>query len=101
MKTKIEKVKENITALKEQLLELGPIHPGSLSMQVRKKNGESYGEYWHLSYTFAGKGRTMYINPLKLEEFRVMVNNFQTFKALSDKIIALSIDLAKLKMKSS
>jgi len=37
MKSRIEKLEENITALKKQLLELGPIHPGSLSKQIRKK----------------------------------------------------------------
>ena len=101
MKTKIEKLEEKIIVLKEQLLELGPIHPGSLSKQIRKKNGEPYGEYWHLSYTFAGKGRTMYVPPAHLEDFKIKVKNFQKFRECSEKIIALSIDLSKLSRGSS
>ena len=96
MKSKIEKLEEKIALLKQQLLELGPIHPGSLSRQIRKKNGEPYGEYWHLSYTFAAKGRTMYVPTTQLEIFKIKVKNFQRFKQLSDKIIELSIKLSKL-----
>lgn len=100
MKSRIEKLEENITALKKQLLELGPIHPGSLSKQIRKKNGEPYGEYWHLSYTFAGKGRTVYVPTPQLQHYNVRLKNFQRFRLLSDKIIELSIELSKLSLEA-
>ena len=96
MKSKSEKLIKKIKVLKEQLVVLGAMHPGSLSKQIRKKNGEPYGEYWHLSYTFAGKGHTKYIPTARVEEFTLMVKNFQKFKLLSDQIIALSIELDTL-----
>lgn len=101
MKSKIEKLEIKINSLKEQLLELGPIHPGSLSKQIRKKDGEPYGEYWHLSYTFAGKGRTVYVPNHQREHFNIRIKNFQRFRLLADKIIELSIELSKLNLEAA
>ena len=99
MKTKSEALETKISSLKKQLTVLGPMRPGSLSKQIRRKDGQPYGEYWHLSYTFAGKGHTIYVPTQHLGAIKEEVANFQKFRQLSDKIIELSIDLSTLNLK--
>jgi hypothetical protein len=96
--TKITQIQKRIATLKKQMLEVGAFRPGSISKQIRYKNGEPYGEYSHLSYTFDGKGRTIYI-PAKFEkEVIAQTNNFRKFKQCYEKLIALNIQLSDLKI---
>lgn len=100
MKNKITKLNNQIITLKEKLLLLGDMRPGSLSVQKRTKDDQSYGEYWHLSYSFEGKGHTQYIGQRHLQRIKLENKNFLEFKNISDKIIRLSIEISNLKLKA-
>ena len=54
---KIEQLEEEIQRIKEEMLQLGAMRPGSLSVQRRKWGGD----YLQLSYSHQGKGHTLYI----------------------------------------
>lgn len=91
MQRKSKDLDKEIDALKQQLLEIGPMRPGSLSKQCRHTKKGAYGEYWHLSYTFNKRGHTQYIPGPAVKAVQAEVKNYQAFKKLIDKIIDLSI----------
>lgn len=98
MKTKLQAIEVKIEKVKRDLLELGPMRPGSLTRQVRRKENKPYGEYWHLSYTHAGKGRTEYVPPPCVQTIEKEIQNYRRFKALLENLISHSIELSRLKM---
>jgi hypothetical protein len=82
-----------IARIKKSLSALGRMHPGSLSRQKRSR-GE---EYWQLSYSHAGRGHTNYIRPGDVPQVRRELKNYQKFRELTSRWIALEIELAKLR----
>jgi len=59
-------IETEIANIKQGLLELGHMHPGSLSQQQRS----GVGIYHQLSYSHAGKGHTKYVQPEDVSEVR-------------------------------
>jgi len=97
MKASTKKIESVIEKLKNELTEIGPMRPGSLSMQTRKKKKKAYGEYWHLSYTYSGKGHTEYVSESSLVLIKDEVHNYKLFKGIIDEILSLSIELSKIR----
>jgi hypothetical protein len=91
MQRKSKDLDKEIDGLKKQLLEIGPMRPGSLSKQCRHTKKGAYGEYWQLSYTFNKLGHTEYIPGPAVKAVQAEVKNYQAFRKVIDKIIDLSI----------
>jgi hypothetical protein len=107
MKTK-KPIEKRIAAIKQDLLALGDMHPGSLSKQYGvcgKKNcrckdpekPQKHGPYNQLSYVHKGKSSSRFIKPEMLSEMQIQVDNYKKFKALTTEWAGLAADLAKLK----
>ena len=96
MKTRQQAVQEEIDRIKREIVSLGHIHPGSLSMQKRARGGE----YWHLSYSHAGNGHTEYIRKSDLSVVRKELNNHKRFRELISEWIGLEIELSKSRRKN-
>ena len=88
---KQKKIQREIEQIKEEIVELGLICPGSLSKQKRKW-GKSY---WHWSYYHRGKGHTNYISEEKAELMRQSMNNYRKFQELIKKLLDKSIELCQ------
>ena len=89
---KSTKLKKEIKKLKQEMYELGDMRPGSLTKQIR-----SWGkEYWQISYTHRGRGRTGYVSDKNYEKIKIEIENHRIFKELGKKLIDLSIEYAKL-----
>ncbi len=86
------KLKRKITKLKEELFNIGDMRPGSLTRQVRKWGKE----YWQISYTHRGRGRTGYVSDKNHEKIKVEIENYKRFKELSKELIDLYIEYAKI-----
>ena len=97
MKTKIQKVGQEIAAIKKEMFDIGDMRPGSLTRQMRKAR-EKYGAYWQLSYTYRGKGRTGYVREECVEQVKAETVNYKRHKKLTDRLIKLSIEKSRLKM---
>ena len=95
--SKFERLEEAIHRIKQEIGEIGPIRPGSLSKQARKAKTK-YGAYWHLSYTHRGKGHTQYIRDAFVAQVKAEVFNFKRFRKLIDRLITLSIERSQLRM---
>ena len=87
------RIEAEIARIKESLAGLGHMHPGSLSAQKRLR-GE---EYWQLSYSHSGKGHTNYVKPVDVDRVRRELQNYQKFKELTSRWVALEIELAKMR----
>ena len=82
-----------IANIKQTLLNLGHMHPGSLSQQKRSARGT----YHQLSYSHAGKGHTKYVQPEDVAEVTQEIENYRRFRDLTRKWVELEIELATLK----
>jgi len=88
---------EKIGAVKQALVDLGRLHPGSVTLQKRSRgNG-----YHYLSYTFQGKGHTLYVREDDIDQVREEVENFRVFRSLVNEWIALEIEYSRLRRSGS
>jgi hypothetical protein len=97
-------IAREIEHLKQQLAELGPIHPGSLSEQYNvcgkpdcrckdPKDPQKHGPYYHLSFTWRGKSRTLFVRAERLAEMREKLANYKRFRELTDEWVDLVVEL--------
>jgi len=102
-----QQIDEKILQLKQQLLALGPLHPGSLSRQyqVCGKSGckccdprkpRPHGPYTKLTYVYHGKFTCRFVRAQSVREVTALVASFKIFRKLTDDWIALSVQRAQL-----
>src|ERR1039458_3543028 len=58
----LKKIDARIQRVKDQLLALGPMRPGTLTRQYHKPQ-ERQGAFWQISYTHQMKSRSEYARP--------------------------------------
>jgi len=86
-------IETEIANIKQALMGVGQMHPGSLSQQSRAAGNT----YYQLSYTHQGKGHTKYIRPEDVAEVRLKIENYRRFRSLVTKWVELAIELARLR----
>lgn len=102
-----QQIDEQILQIKQRLLALGPLHPGSLSRQyqVCGKSGckchdpqkpQLHGPYTKLTYAYHGKFTCRFVRAEAVAEVAVLVATFKQFRQLTDDWIALAIRRAQL-----
>jgi hypothetical protein len=96
----LKQLENGIQKIKDELLELGPMRPGTLSVQY-KVPAEKKGPYYQLSYTHKMKSRTQYVRPEWVDEIRGQIEVYKRFKKLIEEWIELSIDYSQTKMKQA
>jgi len=102
MKTKLHQIEKKIKIIKNKIMCIEEMRPGSLTRQYRKsRKDESYGSYWSLSYTFNKKGRTEYIREEFVKDVKIQVLNYKILKTLIDEWVELAIEHAQEKLKIS
>lgn len=98
MSTKrIRQLENQIFKIKEQISELGPLRPGTLTKQYKepsKKQGASY----QLSYTHKMKSRTQYVRAEHVSIIKKELVQYKRYKILIERFIDLSINLSKEKI---
>lgn len=106
----IQKIETKIEAIKKELQALGPIHPGSVSMQYNvcgkkvcrckdPENPRRHGPYYKLNYVFEGKKTSQFVREEDVKELQVELANYKNFRHLTNEWIRLSIEAAKLRAK--
>jgi hypothetical protein len=100
----LKRLKEEIEGIKQQLLELGPIHPGSISSQYHACGTPScrchdpidpkkHGPYNKLTYAYGGKSACRFVRTERVEELKQRLDNYKTFRKLTGRWIELSIKM--------
>lgn len=95
----IQLIERNITRIKNELMALGWMRPGSLTRQYKDPERKA-GAYWQVSYTRGMKSRTEYVRPHFVAELRQRIANHKRFKRLVDQWVDLSIKHSLLTMRS-
>jgi hypothetical protein len=97
---------EKIESLKKQLLELGPMLPGSISEQWNvcgtpgckckdAKHPVKHGPYYQLSFTAAGKSSTLFVKKRDLAEARRRNRRHRRFKELVKQLTLAHVETAR------
>jgi hypothetical protein len=103
----VQDLDEKILHLKNQLRELGPLHPGSLSRQYQvcgkpgckcmdPQQPRPHGPYSKLTYVYHGKFTCRFVRAHSVKEVQALLAAFKKFRALTDAWIALAIRRAQL-----
>jgi len=96
-------IQRRLAHLQRQLLELGPLHPGSISEQYNvcgqpacrckdPKNPQRHGPYYQLSFTWRGKSSTRFLRPQQVEPMRQKVANYKRLRELMNEWVSLAVE---------
>jgi hypothetical protein len=96
-KKRMQEIERRIEEIKKELLEIGPMRPGSLTRQYKDPKQRT-GAYWQISYTRQMKSRTEYVRREWVKAVRHQIATHKRFKRLVDQWIDLSIKQSKLAM---
>ena len=102
-----QQIDEQILQIKQQLLALGPLHPGSISRQYQEcgksgfkshapKEPQLHGPYTKLTYAYHGKFTCRFVRAQAVAEVTALVATFKQFRKLTDDWVALAIRRAQL-----
>ena len=91
----LQALDEKILRLKQQLLALGPLHPGSLSQQLQvcgkpgckcrdPQTPQPHGPYTKLTYAFHGKFNCRFVRADAVGEVTALLAAYKTFRQLTD-----------------
>ena len=94
MKRDAPNAEEKVRAIKEQIVALGPMRPGKLSVQYHKPI-EKAQAFYQISYTIQKRSRSDYVREADLERVKAELENYQTFKRLCEELVVASLALAK------
>jgi hypothetical protein len=97
IKKELSNIEKQIEAIKQEILEIGEMRPGSLSLQYKNPK-EKTVSFYQLSYTYKMKSKTEYIRPQFVYEIKRQIENYKKFKKLTEKWIDLAIEFSKNKM---
>lgn len=100
MSTQIERTEEKIRKVKEALMALGPMRPGSITRQYRVPK-EKKQPFYQISYTHRMRGRSEYVRPENLAAMKRETANFKRFKQLVDRWVDLALRASQLRTKEA
>jgi len=105
----INALEKQIANIKNQLLNLGDMHPGSLTKQFNicgnpncrckdPDDPQKHGPYYNLSFVLKGKSTSRFIRSEYASEIKKQVANYKKFKSLIEDWKTAAAELAKLKI---
>lgn len=107
-----EQIQAQIEKLKAELLQIGAMRPGSLSLQysacqkpgckcVDPDHPQKHGPFYKLRYTYHAQSTSQFIRPQFVEEVRRQLAAYKKFKTLTQKWVALALELSKLELEQA
>jgi hypothetical protein len=108
----IAKLQREISAVRQALQELEPMHPGSVSMQYQlcgrtgcrcmdPEHPHPHGPYHKLAYVHRGKPVCRFVRADCADEIKQRLATYKTFRNLMNRWIELSIQQAKIEFFNS
>jgi len=97
MSTQLKRKEAQIERIKQTLLSLGPMRPGSITRQYRLPK-ERQRPFYQISYTHRMRGRSEYVRPENLAALRKETANFRRFKKLVDRWVALALAVSQIRV---
>jgi hypothetical protein len=94
----LDQIKKQIAGIREELMTLGEMRPGSLTYQYQRPK-EKKGGYYQISYTYRMKSKTEYVKAEFVQDLKGQIATFKRFKKLMQQWIDLSIRHSHMKIK--
>ena len=99
-------MQRKIERLKQQLTQLGAMHPGSLGQQYNvcgkpdcrckdPRQPQKHGPYDQLSFTWRGKSSTRFLRPEQVAEMRAKIANYKRLRELTSEWVELAVELER------
>ncbi len=96
-RSRLSNIEKQIANIKQELMEIRQMRPGSLTRQYKNPKNKT-GGFYQLSYTHKMKSKTEYVRPYHVDNLKQQVNSYKRFKKLVENWIDLSIEYSKLAM---
>ena len=93
----LSKIENKIDKIKQQLVTIQQMRPGSLTCQFRNPKDKT-GAYYQLSYTHKMKSRTEYVRSEFVDTIEEQISEYKRFRELVDQWVDLSIEHSKVQM---
>ena len=97
---KISQLECKLERVRDGLLELGPMRPGTITRQYRDP-AQKKRAFYQLSYTHKGRGRSEYVRPENLVNLRKEVASYKRFRKLIETWVELSLEVSQLRIKAT
>lgn len=106
---KLKYIEKKIKKIKEELLDLGELRPGSLTRQFNvcgkpscrckdKKNPRKHGPYYQISYSRKGKSTSVFVRADSVKDIENQLANYKRLMQLVNQWVDLAIEHSKLKL---
>jgi hypothetical protein len=93
---KLNTVEKAVRSLKQCLVDLGDMRPGTLSVQYRNPE-EKKIPFNQISYTYRGRSHSEYVRPENLQAVRREIETYKRFKSILRQLIELSIRASRIR----
>ena len=97
MLKKMQVIEKKIEKIKQELLKIGEMRPGSLTLQYQKPK-EKKGAFYQISYTHHMRSKTQHVKPEFVDDLREQIVNYKRFKTLTSEWVDLAIEYSILKI---
>jgi len=108
MNRRIEVLQRQVERIKQELLELGDLRPGSLSEQFnvcgtpgckcKKSPPQKHGPYYQVSYTRKGKSGTKFVKRPQVATVKRQLRNYAKMRELVDRWVEAATELSELRL---
>jgi hypothetical protein len=107
-----EQLEQRIERIKQELLKIGPMRPGTLSRQyaacqklgcacVDPLKPKKHGPFYQLSYSHQGKSTTRFVRPRYVAKIRKELAAYKRFRGLTQEWITLALTLSQLRLEQA
>lgn len=107
-----ETIEKRIEGIKNTLLGIGPMRPGSLSKQYNvcgvagcrckdPDNPRRHGPYYQLSYVHRGKSTTRFIRKPDVKGVKAQLLHYKRFRKLVEEWVRLGLEHAEIRLAES
>jgi hypothetical protein len=97
-KENLTEIERKIATLKQKLLAIGEMRPGSLTIQYKDPKTKS-GGFYQISYTHHMKSRTEYVRLQFVPALKKQIITYKTFRNIVETWIDLAIEHSKEKIR--
>lgn len=97
MHKKLYSVEKRIAGVKEKLMRIGEMRPGSLTYQYQRPK-EKKGGFYQISYTYRMRSKTEYVKADFVQDLKRQIATFKRFKKLTQQWIDLAIQHSQMKI---
>ena len=99
---------KKIERIKQQIIDMGDIHPGSISKQYNicgtpgckckdKESPQKHGPYSNLSYRHKKKSKTKFLRDEIVGEYQEYTSNYKQLKKHVAELVETSVELIQLR----